>query len=109
MAVPKEIKALFERYSDDGIMTIDHLRRFLVEIQKQDNATVGDAQDIFYHLHELELGLNLDAFFKYLFSDINPPLDPKLGVILPVDAFSPLVLLAAKWAFGFVWIIIDVM
>ncbi|OAY51675.1 phosphoinositide phospholipase C 2 [Manihot esculenta] len=80
MAVPKEIKALFERYSDDGIMTIDHLRRFLVEIQKQDNATVGDAQDIFYHLHELELGLNLDAFFKYLFSDINPPLDPKLGV-----------------------------
>ncbi|KAJ9188902.1 hypothetical protein P3X46_000257 [Hevea brasiliensis] len=77
---PEEIKALFERYSDNGIMTIDHLRRFLVEVQKEDKATTGDAQDIFYHLHELQLGLNFEAFFKYLFGDINPPLDLKRGV-----------------------------
>ncbi|XP_002533650.2 phosphoinositide phospholipase C 2 [Ricinus communis] len=85
---PQEIKSLFDQYSDNnGLMSIDQLRRFLVEIQKQDNATTEDAQAIFNNLHELKhlnifhrKGLNLEAFFKYLFGDINPPLDVKRGV-----------------------------
>ncbi|XP_065868040.1 phosphoinositide phospholipase C 2-like [Euphorbia lathyris] len=77
--VPEEINALFRNYSANGFMTIDHLRRFLVEIQKQDNATVDEAQAIFDHFHDNK-GLNLDAFIKYLFGDMNPPIDLKRGV-----------------------------
>lgn len=91
---PEEIKALFDRYSENGLMTVDHLRRFLVEIQKQENATTEDAQAIFDQLHELKhlnvfhrRGLNLEAFFKYLFGDVNLPIDVKRGVILLLIAF----------------------
>uniref|UniRef100_A0A2P2LQJ0 Phosphoinositide phospholipase C n=1 Tax=Rhizophora mucronata TaxID=61149 RepID=A0A2P2LQJ0_RHIMU len=84
---PEEIKTLFGQYSENGIMTVDHLQRFLIEIQKQEKATLQDAQAILDSLHEFKhlnifhrKGLNLEAFFKYLFGDTNPPLDPKLGV-----------------------------
>ncbi|CAI9772232.1 unnamed protein product [Fraxinus pennsylvanica] len=84
---PADIKALFEEYSENGIMGVDQLSRFLVEVQKEENATVDDAQAIMNNLHELKhlnifhrRGLNLEAFFKYLFGDVNPPLNPKLGV-----------------------------
>ncbi|KAJ8769470.1 hypothetical protein K2173_002960 [Erythroxylum novogranatense] len=84
---PEEIKQLFGEYSENGLMTVDHLHRFLIQIQRQENATLHDAQAIFDSLHDLKhlnlfhrKGLNLEAFFKYLFGDVNPPLDPKLGV-----------------------------
>uniref|UniRef100_A0A2P2LQJ6 Phosphoinositide phospholipase C n=1 Tax=Rhizophora mucronata TaxID=61149 RepID=A0A2P2LQJ6_RHIMU len=84
---PEEVKALFGQYSENGIMTVDHLHRFLIDIQKQEKATLQDAQAIFDSLHEFRhlnifhrKGLNLEGFFKYLFGNINPPLDPKLGV-----------------------------
>lgn len=85
---PEEIKSLFNQYSDNhGIMSVENLQRFLVEIQKQDNATVDDAQAVLNSLHELKIlnifhrkGLHLEAFFKYLFGDINPPIDFKRGV-----------------------------
>uniref|UniRef100_A0A5B6ZTM9 Phosphoinositide phospholipase C n=1 Tax=Davidia involucrata TaxID=16924 RepID=A0A5B6ZTM9_DAVIN len=84
---PKEIKTLFEQYSENGIMAVDHLHRFLIEVQKEDKATKEDAQAIMDKLHDLKhlnvfhrRGLNLEAFFKYLFGDINPPLSSTLGV-----------------------------
>ena len=78
---PDEIKRVFEQYSENGIMSLDGLLRFLVEIQKEDKATREDAQKIIdsvKHFHRQ--GLNREAFVKYLFGDINPPL-ASLGVI----------------------------
>ncbi|KAK6933011.1 Phospholipase C, phosphatidylinositol-specific, Y domain, partial [Dillenia turbinata] len=81
---PEEIKILFNKYSENGIMTVDHLKRFLIEVQGEDKATIEDAQAIFDGLHEFKhlnvfhrKGLNLEAFFKYLFADVNPPLSPR--------------------------------
>ncbi|XP_062155489.1 phosphoinositide phospholipase C 2-like [Alnus glutinosa] len=77
---PEEIKKLFDQYSENGIVTVDHLRRFLIEVQKEDKATTEDAQAILDGLGHLGIfhrkGLNLEGFFKYLFSDSNPPLSP---------------------------------
>ncbi|WKA00625.1 hypothetical protein VitviT2T_018963 [Vitis vinifera] len=84
---PQEIKELFDRYSENGMMSIDHLQRFLIEVQQEEKATVEDAQAILDSLHEFKhlnifhrKALNLEAFFKYLFGDINPPLSTALGV-----------------------------
>uniref|UniRef100_A0A7N0THH3 Phosphoinositide phospholipase C n=1 Tax=Kalanchoe fedtschenkoi TaxID=63787 RepID=A0A7N0THH3_KALFE len=84
---PAEVKELFERYSENNTMTVDHLHRFLVEVQKEEKATKEDAQAIVDSLHELKhlnifqrKGLHLEAFFKYLFADFNPAISPSLGV-----------------------------
>ncbi|KAL6977471.1 1-phosphatidylinositol phosphodiesterase [Sarracenia purpurea var. burkii] len=84
---PSEIKSLFDRYSENGFMDVERLRRFLIEVQKEENATVGDAQAIIDGLRDpkrLNLfhhkGLQLDGFFKFLFGDANPPLSPSIGV-----------------------------
>ncbi|CAI0443657.1 unnamed protein product [Linum tenue] len=76
---PDEIRGFFNRYSENGLMSADHLRRFLVEVQKQENATLEDAQAAINSLQELK-HLNIlhhHTFFKYLFGDINPPIDLK--------------------------------
>ncbi|KAL9421679.1 hypothetical protein AB3S75_034034 [Citrus x aurantiifolia] len=80
---PDAVKSMFDQYSENGTMTVDHLHRFLIEVQKEDKASKEDAQAIIDSLHELKhlnifhrRGLNLEAFFKYLFGDINPPLSP---------------------------------
>lgn len=82
------IKSLFDQYSENGIMTVDHLQRFLIEVQQEANATKEDAQAIIdsvldvKHLNVFRRkGLNLEAFFKYLCSDLNPPLSPSIGVV----------------------------
>ncbi|KAH6769102.1 phospholipase C 2 [Perilla frutescens var. frutescens] len=88
---PDDVKAIFIKYSAaNGFMSAEQLRRFLVEVQKEEDATLEEAQalmDGISRLHELKhltlfhkRGLNLEGFFKYLFGDANPPLDPKLGV-----------------------------
>ncbi|CAN0909707.1 Phosphoinositide phospholipase C 2 [Linum grandiflorum] len=89
---PDEIKQLFTTYSDNnntnGLMTPDHFRRFLVEVQKQENATLEDAQAAIDAVHQTRQfnivhhhkGLNLENFFRYLFGDLNPPIDLKRGV-----------------------------
>ncbi|KAL7108841.1 hypothetical protein ACP275_06G138500 [Erythranthe tilingii] len=84
---PADIKAIFDEYSENGVMSVDQMRRFLVEVQKEENASLEDAQAVMDSLHELKhlnvfhkRGLNLEGFFKYLFGDVNPPLNPKLGV-----------------------------
>ncbi|XP_061376611.1 phosphoinositide phospholipase C 2-like isoform X2 [Gastrolobium bilobum] len=83
--VPPEIRALFRRYSDEhGVMTASHLRSFMVEVQRQEKTTEEEAQAIIDGQKHLSIfhrrGLNLESFFKYLFSDNNPPLLPSLGV-----------------------------
>lgn len=88
---PDDVKAMFIKYSAaNGFMSAEQLRRFLVEVQKEADATLDDAQalmDGVSRLHELKplslfhkRGLNLEGFFKYLFGDSNPPLDPRIGV-----------------------------
>ncbi|KAK4433275.1 Phosphoinositide phospholipase C 2 [Sesamum alatum] len=81
---PADVKEIFGRYSENGVMSVDQLRRFLVEVQGEENATLEDAQSLMDSLKHLNLfhrrGFNLETFFKYLFGDVNPPLNPKLGV-----------------------------
>ncbi|XP_023748569.1 phosphoinositide phospholipase C 2 isoform X1 [Lactuca sativa] len=76
---PTGIKSLFNKYSANDFMTADHLQRFLIEVQKQDKATIEEAETIItqnspsiFH----RKGFNLEAFFKYLFGASNPVLSP---------------------------------
>ncbi|KAK9126094.1 hypothetical protein Scep_014940 [Stephania cephalantha] len=91
---PDEIKSLFNHHSSEqnGIMTVDNLYKFLIEIQGEEdtNATKDDAQSVIDNLnsffiknlnpfhHHRQKGLNFEAFFRYLFSDLNPPISPKV-------------------------------
>ncbi|KAI3868928.1 hypothetical protein MKW92_023143 [Papaver armeniacum] len=75
---PEEIKTVFETYSENGIMSVDHLHEFMTEYQGESNVTKEDAQIIIDSVKHLNIfqrkGLNLEHFFRYLFGDINPPL-----------------------------------
>lgn len=83
---PDEIKDLFGRYSENGIMTAEHLCKFLKDVQGEENVTKEVAESLLEfavkHVHEhLNIvfhrkGLNLDGFFRYLFSDANVPVSP---------------------------------
>ncbi|KAJ0553174.1 putative phosphoinositide phospholipase C [Helianthus annuus] len=79
---PPQIKTLFDQYSENGIMSVDHLQRFLVEVQKQEKATVEDAQAVMNSTTHIfhRKGFNLETFFKYLFGDDNPAIDLHRGV-----------------------------
>lgn len=84
---PPEIREFFHRYCDEnGIMTASHLRRFLTEVQREEKITEEETQAIIDGHKHLSIfhrrGLNLESFFKFLFSDDNPPLLPSRGVIL---------------------------
>lgn len=70
-------------------MTVDHLHRFLVHVQKQENATVEDAQAIMHSTAHIfhRKGFNLETFFKYLFGDSNPAIDVDRKVIGCVCSF----------------------
>lgn len=85
--VPGDVKDLFQRYSENGVMSVDQLQRFLIEVQKEGGASREDAQGIVDRLRDQgrfhifhRKGLTLDDFFSYLFGEINPPLSPNLGV-----------------------------
>ncbi|XP_038711784.1 phosphoinositide phospholipase C 2-like isoform X6 [Tripterygium wilfordii] len=76
---PEDIKELFEKYSENGTMSLDNLLRYLIESQGEQNATKDDAQAIIHsvrHLNIIPRGLHLEAFFRYLLGDINSPLPP---------------------------------
>ncbi|XP_020274398.1 phosphoinositide phospholipase C 2-like isoform X1 [Asparagus officinalis] len=77
-------KDVFLRYSDNGLMGTDQLRRFLMEVQGDELEGVG-SQDLGFKCFQGG-GLDLDAFFRYLSSDDNPPLDPSLGVHQDMNA-----------------------
>ncbi|KAF5192667.1 Phosphoinositide phospholipase c [Thalictrum thalictroides] len=65
-------------------MNVDHLHRFLIEYQTDVKATKEDAQAILDNFKHLPIfqkkGLHLDAFFRYLFGDLNTPLSSTPGV-----------------------------
>lgn len=79
---PVDIKELFSHYSENRVMTPEHLHRFMVEVQGDDKATKEEAEaavdaiikELKHHPIFHRRVLNLDAFFRYLFSDLNPPL-----------------------------------
>ncbi|XP_073297641.1 phosphoinositide phospholipase C 2-like [Primulina huaijiensis] len=81
---PADIKEIFDEYSENGVMSVDHLRRFLVEVQREENATTEDAKDVINETRHFNVfhrrGMNLEAFFKYLFGNANPPISVKSGV-----------------------------
>ncbi|KAK1365508.1 Phosphoinositide phospholipase C [Heracleum sosnowskyi] len=79
---PQEMKELFQVYSEKGIMSVDNLQKFIKEVQGEDKITsdqvealMEEALDKHHHLHHRK-SLNLEAFFRYLLSDINSPLPP---------------------------------
>lgn len=75
---PDEINTVFEEYSHDGIMSMDDMCNFLVEFQGENEAVTTHAQAIFDSLKHLNIfqrrGFHIDAFFRYLLSDLNGPL-----------------------------------
>lgn len=77
LVAPAVIEKLFENYSENGIMSVDQLRRFLVEVQQEVEVTHDYAQSIIASSSRLA-GLNLEAFFNYLLSDLNHPLSPEV-------------------------------
>lgn len=82
---PEDIKQVFQDYSENGTMSIDNLHKFLTEYQREVNATMDYAQDIYDSVKHLNIfhrkGLHLQAFVRYLFGDFNLPLSSSLGVI----------------------------
>lgn len=83
---PDEIKDLFGRFSENGIMTAEHLHKFLKDVQGEKKVTKEEAESVMEsalklvheHLNIVfhRKGLNLDGFFRYLFSDANVSLSP---------------------------------
>ncbi|CAL5189653.1 unnamed protein product [Lathyrus oleraceus] len=77
---PQEINNIFYKYTQNGTMNMDELCNFLVHFQGEENndATKKHAQDVFHSLKHLNIfqrrGLHFDAFFRYLFGDLNGPL-----------------------------------
>ncbi|KHN46153.1 Phosphoinositide phospholipase C 6 [Glycine soja] len=77
---PDEIDILFKEYSQHGIMSMDDLCDFLVQFQGEEEgvAIKKHAQTIFDSLRHLNIfhrrGLHVEAFFRYLLSDLNVPL-----------------------------------
>ncbi|KAF4352125.1 hypothetical protein F8388_011717 [Cannabis sativa] len=72
---PEDIKRIFNEYSENGNMTVDHLLQFLKHVQKEENPTKEDAEAIFNSVKHLKIfhrnGLHLHAFFRYLLGDLN--------------------------------------
>ncbi|KAK9057881.1 hypothetical protein SSX86_022720 [Deinandra increscens subsp. villosa] len=79
---PPDIKELFSHYSENDVMTAEHLQRFMAEVQGDDKVTKAEAEavvdatikDLKHVVIFHRKVLNLDAFFRYLLSDSNPPL-----------------------------------
>ncbi|KAH6821228.1 hypothetical protein C2S53_008048 [Perilla frutescens var. hirtella] len=77
-----EIKELFESYSENGLMNVDHLLRFLKEVQGEEEITRDEAEAVmesFLNEHKhLNIfhrrSLYIKEFFWFLLSGINAPL-----------------------------------
>ncbi|XP_042011547.1 phosphoinositide phospholipase C 2-like [Salvia splendens] len=79
--VPSDVTQLFTSYSDNGSMSVDHLHRFLLEVQGE-KLTKEEAQALMvsflsenkHHSVSQRRSLNLKEFFRFLLSGINAPL-----------------------------------
>lgn len=91
---PADIKELFTHYSENGIMTDEHLQRFMAEVQGDDKATKEEVhsaidatiKELKHHRIFHRRVFNLDAFFRYLTSDSNSPLPfpPKVTLLIMI-------------------------
>ncbi|KAL0426246.1 UNVERIFIED_CONTAM: Phosphoinositide phospholipase C 2 [Sesamum latifolium] len=80
--VPADIKALFEKYSENGLMDVEHLYRFLKEVQGEGKLTREEAETVmesFLNQHKhlnifQRRSLYIKEFFRYLLSEDNSPL-----------------------------------
>ncbi|KAL7092661.1 hypothetical protein ACP275_12G177200 [Erythranthe tilingii] len=80
--VPADIKALFENYSGNGLMNIEHFHKFLMEVQGDDKLTREEAETVMKSFKNEHKNLNIlqpkslsiKEFFRYLLSEINAPL-----------------------------------
>ncbi|KAK1283974.1 Phosphoinositide phospholipase C 2 [Acorus calamus] len=90
---PAAVRDLFERSSENGAMGAEQLKRFLVEVQGEEEGatTKVEAQAIIDSVlrdskHQIRFpkkgrgSLRLDGFFRYLFGEANPPISSSLGV-----------------------------
>ncbi|KAG5582335.1 hypothetical protein H5410_052962 [Solanum commersonii] len=101
---PDEIKDLFERFSENGIMTAEHLCKFLIDVQGEENVTKEEAETVMEsalklvheHLNIVfhRKGLNLDGFFRYLFSDLNVSISTDKKDIFALQKFQSHFILA---------------
>lgn len=117
---PADIKALFQSYSENGVMTVEHLQKFLNEVQLgQDEKVVTreEAESLmesiireFKHLHVFRHKvLNIETFFRYLFSDSNSalfsadkvPITSLSSLSLSISVFSFFLLILFSHAFLF--------
>lgn len=81
---PEEIKELFEVYSENGMMTVENLQKFMMEVQGEDEMSFEQVEAVMeeaayrhhhHHLHHRKT-LTLESFFRFLISEINSPLPP---------------------------------
>lgn len=81
---PEEINNIFYKYTQNGTMNMDELCDFLIRFQGEEDSDVTKkhAQDVFHSLKHLNIfqrrGLHFDAFFRYLFGDLNGPLNDQV-------------------------------
>ncbi|CAA0827493.1 Phosphoinositide phospholipase C 2 [Striga hermonthica] len=82
---PADIKALFENYSENGIMNGGHFHKFVTEVQGDDKLTGEEAEALmnsflnehkhFNIFHRSNTSsFTVAHFFRYLLSEINSPL-----------------------------------
>ncbi|XP_019178416.1 PREDICTED: phosphoinositide phospholipase C 2-like isoform X1 [Ipomoea nil] len=80
--VPEHVSHVFAEYSEDDIMSIENLVRFLREFQKEAYATRETAHEIISSVKRLNLiqpkGLVVEEFFHYLLSDLNTALNTEV-------------------------------
>ncbi|XP_074383025.1 phosphoinositide phospholipase C 2-like isoform X7 [Apium graveolens] len=80
---PEEIKELFKVYSESGLMSADNLKRFMMEIQEEDDKMTRDEQVADGITEEaLDNHHHHKTFFRYLVSDSNSPLPLKKSLTI---------------------------
>ncbi|PIN17175.1 Phosphoinositide-specific phospholipase C [Handroanthus impetiginosus] len=81
--VPEDVQAVFEKYSENGVMNLDHFYEFLKKEQGEDKLTRAEAESLmesflkehYKHLKFFQRrSLYIKEFFEYLLSGINAPL-----------------------------------
>lgn len=107
---PSDVKEAFKKYAEGGThMNAEHLRRFLVEVQGEAEATLADAEAIVqqilqkrHHIAKFSRQiLTLDDFFHFLFSvDLNPPINSQVLYIFFRPAFWENILSICHFFFG---------
>uniref|UniRef100_A0A9I9DLW3 Phosphoinositide phospholipase C n=1 Tax=Cucumis melo TaxID=3656 RepID=A0A9I9DLW3_CUCME len=75
---PEDVKRMFDKYSENGIMNIEQLQKFLNDVQGEDSRKAQVIFNNFKHLNFFQRrGLHLEEFFRYLLDqDLNLAFSP---------------------------------